>query len=137
MKIGYDAKRIFHNITGLGNYCRDMIRILSTYYPDHQYLLYNPKPGKVHRLEPDGIKVIERHPSSRFWKVFNSFWRQGPVLDQAQEDGISIYHGLSGELPRGIAESGIQSVVTIHDLIFVTHPHLYKAIDRKIYFELQ
>ena len=134
MKIGYDAKRIFHNQTGLGNYCRDMVRILSEYYTEHQYLLYNPRPGKVNRLEPDGTKIIERRPERWIWRVLNGLWRQGPMLNQVKHDGVSIFHGLSGELPRGIANTDIKAVVTIHDLIFVTHPHLYKTIDRKIYF---
>jgi len=111
-----------------------MIRILSEYYPDHQYILYNPKPGKVDRLQTDGETVIERRPSGPFWRLFNALWRQGPLLKQAERDGIEIYHGLSGELPRGIKNAKLKSVVTIHDLIFVTHPHLYKAVDRKIYF---
>jgi hypothetical protein len=29
MRIGYDAKRIFHNVSGPGNYGRDIIRILN------------------------------------------------------------------------------------------------------------
>lgn len=31
MKIGFDAKRIFHNTTGLGNYGRDVVRMLHDY----------------------------------------------------------------------------------------------------------
>lgn len=133
MKIGYDAKRIFHNSTGLGNYSRDMIRILSKVYPDNQYLLYNPKPGKVTRLVPDGQIVQEHLPKSWFWRQFSSAWRQGPLLKDAQKSNIDIYHGLTGELPRGIDKYKFKSVVTIHDLIFVTHPEMYKAADRKIY----
>ena len=41
--------------------------------------------------------------------------------------------GLSGELPIGIRQSGIKSVVTIHDLIFLRHPEFYHWIDTKIY----
>jgi hypothetical protein len=37
MKIAYDAKRFFHNTSGLGNYSRDVIRILATFYPENQY----------------------------------------------------------------------------------------------------
>lgn len=133
MKIGYDAKRIYHNTTGLGNYCRDMIRILASYHPDHQYFLYNPKAGKVNRLQADGKIVIERQPTTAWWKVMNSLWRQGQVLKDAAKDGAQIYHGLSGELPRGLEKSNIKTVLTVHDLIFVSHPHLYKSIDRKIY----
>ena len=44
-----------------------------------------------------------------------------------------MFHGLSGELPIGIRKSGIKSVVTIHDLIFLRHPEFYHWIDTKIY----
>ena len=43
MRIGFDAKRAFSNNTGLGNYSRDAIRILSDYFPDNKYFLYTPK----------------------------------------------------------------------------------------------
>ena len=33
MKIGFDAKRVFFNNTGLGNYSRDSVRVLSKYFP--------------------------------------------------------------------------------------------------------
>ena len=39
MKIAYDAKRFFHNLSGLGNYSRDLIRILAEHYPENEYIL--------------------------------------------------------------------------------------------------
>ena len=54
-------------------------------------------------------------------------------MKQLQQDGIQLYHGLSGELPVGIKKSGIKTVVTIHDLIFLRHPEYYKWIDTKFY----
>ena len=39
MRIGFDAKRAFLNNTGLGNYSRDTIRVLSNYFPDNKYFL--------------------------------------------------------------------------------------------------
>ena len=53
---------------------------------------------------------------------------------QLQKDEIDIYHGLSHELPKGIEKTNIKTVVTIHDLIFIRYPHLFKTIDRKIYY---
>jgi glycosyltransferase involved in cell wall biosynthesis len=50
-----------------------------------------------------------------------------------QADGVQLYHGLSGELPVGIRRSGIRSVVTIHDLIFLRHPEYYHWMDVQIY----
>ena len=42
MRIGFDAKRAFYNRSGLGNYSRDIIRILHQNYADNEYLLYTP-----------------------------------------------------------------------------------------------
>jgi glycosyltransferase involved in cell wall biosynthesis len=50
-----------------------------------------------------------------------------------RRSGIDIYHGLSAELPSDIGRAGVKSVVTIHDLIFVHHPELYKPADRWLY----
>ena len=39
MKIAYDAKRYFHNSRGLGNYSRDVVRLVQTYAPDWELML--------------------------------------------------------------------------------------------------
>ena len=133
MRIGFDAKRIFHNTTGLGNYSRDLVRIMSEFYPNNLYFLYNPKPPKINRLQiADNMKV--RQPESFIHKKFPWFWRSKSILKDLQKDQIDIYHGLTGELPFGIDKIPVKSIVTIHDLIFVHYPELYKPIDRKIYF---
>jgi len=133
MRIGFDAKRAFHNGTGLGNYSRDLLRILSTYYPENTYFLYNPKKAKQLRyaLADNNMEVL---PKSKFWKKFSSIWRQKAIVKQLVEDKIEVYHGLSGELPRGIDKTNIKTIVTIHDLIFVRYPKLYTYFDRKIHF---
>jgi len=135
MIIGYDAKRIFHNTTGLGNYSRDLVRILSSFFPTNKYILYNPKPAKVRRLVPDGTIVVEKKPSSFLGKILPSLWRSKLIVKQLQKDKIDIFHGLTGEIPFRIEKTGIKTIVTIHDLIFVRYPELYKSIDRKIYFK--
>ncbi|WP_196891547.1 glycosyltransferase family 4 protein [Aureivirga marina] len=135
MKIGFDAKRIFHNATGLGNYSRDAIRILSDFYPDNQYVLYNPKEGKVNRFKQNHKNTEVKFPDSTLWKKFSSIWRQGPIVKQLLNDNIEIFHGLSNEIPKGLENTSIKSVVTIHDLIFIRYPHLYKYFDRKIHYK--
>ena len=134
MKIGFDAKRAFHNSTGLGNYSRDLIKILATYYAENEYYLYNPKPKKIDKI-PSFTHVHERLPTSFIWKKLSSIWRQSPIVNQLLRDDIDIYHGLSGEIPRNGKLKQIKSVVTIHDLIFLRYPELYKPIDRKIYLK--
>ncbi len=132
MNIGYEAKRIFHNTTGLGNYSRDLVAILSTFYPENSYKLYNPKPGKKSLFTP-GESVEEKLPESFKNKLFNKYWRRKNVVKDLVRDNIEIFHGLSGEIPIGLQEKNIKSVVTIHDLIFLRYPEFYTRIDRSIY----
>jgi len=133
MKIGFDAKRAFHNSTGLGNYSRDLISILAEKHSNNEYVLYNTKPKKIDRLK-DYNNIIEVLPQSKFWKKFSSIWRQKAIVKQIKADKIEVYHGLSGEIPIALVKNNIKSVVTIHDLIFIRYPELYSFFDRKIHF---
>lgn len=132
LKIGFDAKRAFLNKTGLGNYSRATIQSLIKNFPENFYYLYTPKVGTI--------------PSSNFWVdlkntfvrlpaagVLKSFWRSKSIVTDLKRDEIQLYHGLSQELPFGIKKSGIKTVVTIHDLIYLKYPNYFGLINRKIY----
>ena len=134
MKIGFEAKRVFNNRTGLGNYSRDLVRILSIYFPENNYFLYNPKKNKKNLFVSNNTNVFEKNPISKFDQKFKNYWRQNTVVKDLIKDKIVLYHGLSGELPSGLSKKGIKSIVTIHDLIFVRYPKLYSFFDRKIHF---
>jgi glycosyltransferase involved in cell wall biosynthesis len=134
MNIGFEAKRVFHNKTGLGNYSRDLVRLMSQYFPENNYFLYNPKPSNVTLFEGNGKNIFEKKPSTPFYTKFYNLWRQKGVVKDLENDKIEIFHGLSGEIPRGLRAKNIKSIVTIHDLIFVRYPHLYSFFDRKIHF---
>lgn len=133
MKIGFDAKRYFHNNTGLGNYSRDLVRILSQYFPEDTYLLYNTKPNEERAALLNSKNTFERLPKSFLSKKLRGLWRTFWIKEQIKQDNIDIFHGLSGEIPMRLPEN-IKSVVTIHDLIFMRYPNLYSFFDRKIHF---
>lgn len=134
MNIGFDAKRITHNATGLGNYSRFAVNILAAHYPENNYLLYSPSPGKEHLRKQVGEAplVSFRYPAPRFLYP-KALWRSRGIVPDLKRDGVELFHGLSNELPFGLAKAGIRSVVTIHDLIFIRYPRLYPFIDRQIY----
>lgn len=133
MKIGFDAKRIYFNKTGLGNYSRSLVQGLAELNADLELHLYTP--GMPHYAQfMQGNSHVHRHlPLSRMGRRFPSLWRTLELSKELKRDQIQIFHGLSNELPAGIGKSGIRSVVTIHDLIFMRYPELYPAIDRRIY----
>jgi glycosyltransferase involved in cell wall biosynthesis len=131
MRIAFDAKRAFHNGTGLGHYSRTLIQSLASFYPSNDYLLLNPTPSNTFKLE--GANLTEVLPSSWLNKKFSSHWRSSGCLADLKKHKVELYHGLSHEIPYGIHKKGIPSVVTMHDLIFERYPNQYKWVDRQIY----
>jgi glycosyltransferase involved in cell wall biosynthesis len=131
MNFGFDAKRAYHNGTGLGHYSRNLLYVLAEYYPEHQYYLFNPKSSNS--FEVKGNNIHEILPQGFFHKLFSSAWRSSWVTKDLKKLKIDLYHGLSHEIPVGINKTGIKSVVTIHDLIHERHPEQYHPIDVKIY----
>ena len=113
MKIAFDAKRAFSNKSGLGNYSRDIIRGLHEYYPNNTYYLFSPN-AQTDLLENKYLKNTI-FPKAKL-KIFKSYWR-------------------SFKMAKNIAKTKAKKIVTIHDLIFLKLPHLYKFIDRKIYYK--
>ncbi len=132
MRIGFDAKRAFLNRTGLGNYSRSTINALYRLSPENEYFLYTPSRGKDPFYTPPGKSVV-RMPQNFLSKRLSGYWRIAGINQDLSNDNIQLFHGLSNELPIGIHNAGIKSVVTIHDLIFLGRPELYKPIDRMIY----
>lgn len=125
MIIGFDAKRYYHNRTGLGNYSRRLVNGLASSFPQDTLLLYDscaPYP-------PSGANNILTGSYTGYWSLY---WRRRGIASDIRKDGIQVYHGLSNELPWAKL-TGIKKVVTIHDIIFKAYPHFFPLIDREIY----
>lgn len=131
MNIGFDAKRAFHNNTGLGNYSRTLIQSLAHYFPENDYFLFNPKKSKSHHLESKNIHEVL--PQGLLNNTFSSLWRSKRIVQDLAKMKIDLYHGLSHEIPVGIDKKFIPSIVTIHDLIYKRFPQQFNPADVKIY----
>ena len=132
--IGFDAKRIVRNGTGLGSYARTLVNALSE--NEHLQLnLYAPDKGRddLRQQIVNREKVKFVYPEGLHFRFQRDLWRTKGVVKQLKEDGVQLYHGLSGELPAGLKAAGIPGVVTIHDLIFLRHPEYYHWWDVEIY----
>jgi glycosyltransferase involved in cell wall biosynthesis len=132
MTIAYDAKRLFQNFTGLGNYSRTLLKNLATFHPEHQYQLFAPK--------------VKEHPSTAFFidnsqfslhtapHPFHSFWRTFQLKNEINKQKTDIFHGLSHELPIGIQHNHkLKTVVTMHDLVFKIYPEYTPVLQRQVY----
>lgn len=106
MKIGFDAKRYYHNDTGLGNYSRTIVGGLQEFcHREVECVLYDEK----------------------------ALARTFRLAHKAQSEGCQLLHGLSNELPTDARSSHIPTVVTMHDVAWRTFPGMYHWIDRQLY----
>lgn len=137
LRIGFEAKRAFHNSRGLGNYCRTLLEGLDFYCPQHEKFLYSPQDKKeAFREFLRGLKHAQAcWPEGVLGKMSSSAWRSFALSRQAEKNNLDIFHGLSHELPFGIEKCSFKKAVTIHDLIFLRYPEFFPWIDRKIYFK--
>ena len=132
MRIGFDAKRLFNNFTGLGNYSRTTVSMLIHHCGLEDLCLYTPKikpcPATQPFMDCRNINVVTPPPYA-----IGSLWRTYNLGRQLHNDNIELFHGLSNELPTGLEKHGIRSVVTIHDVAFKTFTDMYHFHDRVIY----
>lgn len=106
MLIGFDAKRYYHNYTGLGNYARTIVGGLQTFCPELHLRLYDEK----------------------------AWDRTFRLARKAERDGCRILHGLSNELPRDCRHrTRLRSFVTMHDVAWRAFPGMYSWVDRQLY----
>lgn len=139
MKIGFDAKRAVGNMTGLGNYSRLVVEELARRHPEHNLLLYTPTLTDDQRANPR-LERINRLANVEFRLPYGlgpfgsgSLWRTVGVTRHFRADGLDLYHGLSNEIPWNAHETGVPTVVTVHDLIYRTLPYCYAPADRLLY----
>lgn len=132
MNIGFDAKRVYQNTTGLGHYSRTLVTSLAKYFAKNEYYLFAPK--LTDTFNADNFKNIHTIIPSRFPSTtLKAAWRSNWVKKDLLQHKIDVYHGLSHEIPFGINKTDIKSVVTIHDLIFERYPNQFNKIDVQIY----
>ncbi len=132
MKIGFDAKRAYHNNTGLGHYSRTLIVNLAQFYSNNKYFLFTPSLSDSFDVSAyENIKSII--PGNFPNTLFKNKWRSKWVIEDLKKMSIDIYHGLSHQIPIGINKTAIKSVVTIHDLIFERYPEQHGRINVLLY----
>lgn len=129
--IGFDGKRAVMNYTGIGNYSRLALESILPLMPDAQLRLYTPaiRPNERMNRLLQSPRIELQTPDTLSGRLFGSVWRSRGLTAQLRRERPALYHGLSNELPLGIETTGIPTVVTIHDLIFMRHPEFYHRAD--------
>lgn len=125
MRIGFDAKRLFNNFTGLGNYSRTLVGNLHEQYPQDELYLYTPQ--KKVEFGTEWAQLIMPAKKSLTWRSWG-------VKRNIRQDKLDIYHGLSHDMPFGIHKiKGLRTVVTIHDVCYRSFPQMFPLVERMMY----
>lgn len=133
INVAFDAKRFFQNSTGLGNYSRTILISLQKYH-SHIFKLFLFSPLSSVNSPHLQSGPIFNLVNPRWYKSF--FWRSFGLVEDCKRHNISIYHGLSNELPVEFTKSpDIKWVVTIHDIAFLYFKKDYSFFDRLIHFQ--
>ena len=127
LKIAYDAKRLFLNHTGLGNYSRTIVKNLVTNFPENEYHLFSPKIEQNEETDFffDKKNVFIHYPRSGS----SPWWRTITMSHEVNAIKPHIFHGLSHELPFGLNKD-IKKLVSFHDLIWEVYPDQFPFWDR-------
>lgn len=129
VRIGFDAKRIYDNTTGLGSYGRSLMQNLMRWYPQYDYRLFVHQNYLKHSHFKYREFVENTHTSNHY---FPSIWRSSDIIKDIEQGQIDVFHGISNELPLSMP-ANTKSIVTIHDIIFHKYPDDFSLLDRKIY----
>ncbi|MCS6973676.1 MAG: glycosyltransferase family 4 protein [Cyclobacteriaceae bacterium] len=132
MVIGFDAKRLFQNFTGLGNYSRFVVNALQKSFPQHDYVLFTPKIVNRPDVQPFLNGEYSVVMPTGAWRALPSLWRTAGLSFTEEVKRLNIYHGLSHELPH-LLPARVKKVLTVHDLIFYRFPEYYNPVDVRIY----
>jgi hypothetical protein len=80
MNLGFDAKRIFFNRTGLGNYSRSVLTGLLNQFPEDSYHLFTPATPSFESFLQNDSQVKRHFPQSVIDKKFPSYWRSNNLV---------------------------------------------------------
>ncbi|MBK7010070.1 MAG: glycosyltransferase [Saprospiraceae bacterium] len=128
--IGFDAKRLFLNDTGLGNYSRTLVKNMMKLYPQHEYHLFTPSIRETSETQIFLNGDCHIHTPGKF--EIKAVWRSRGMSKTINAMKLDVYHGLSHELPSGIS-TATRTVVSMHDLIYEIYPQFFPWYNRWVY----
>ena len=126
MIVGYDAKRIVRNGTGLGSYSRTLVNNLAETGADSLELrLYAPDAGRddlrCQIAQRPNIKWCYPKLKPQTSKLKALYWRSWGIVKDLVRDGVQVYHGLSGRTVREADHIIAISECTKRDIMELGH----------------
>jgi glycosyltransferase involved in cell wall biosynthesis len=104
MNIGFDARKALKNAGEEGIFSRNLIQIISEYFPENNYFLFSDKTGRYHTKDftnrAANIKLVQ--PEGNLHKLLTFYWLSMGIGNQIFEKKLRVYHGLNGDVPADL-----------------------------------
>ena len=117
MRIVLDCRSVFPGRGGIGRHTEELARWLPKVDGQHEYVLLTTDRQKEPICTADRVRQIS-FPAG----MIDPVWEQVQLPAQLRELGASLYHNPCFALP--VVGSGCRQAVTVHDIVFRTHPGL-------------
>ena len=132
MRIGIDALPAGIEWGGLTTYVRQIIKHLMRIDKENHYILFIEKERRIPFIQSDNLSIKELSERPNMPKFYDSrvVWDQEHIGGALEEESIDLYFGPTFMAPL---KRDCPAVVTIHDLIFMTHPEFSPPGNREYY----
>lgn len=127
MNIAIDARWIFKDISGIGNYTRQLLQAYAHHPGAHKYkVLFSNQQIANRTIEETGIHSAEHmEPIMEPWEIFSP-QSQLRLPKRLRALDVQVFHSPNYMLPfcsfKRNAKGNIRAVTTIHDLIPIRFP---------------
>ncbi len=120
MRIGIDGLHLFGNYAGVKGSLASLVTALRTHFPQDEIVLYVPRDFKG-PPDPSGDPglIIRKTWFRGKWRTVRTLWRNFRLQGKTYKDKCDLLHGPTYALPFMLSKP---AVVTIHDVIAITHP---------------
>ncbi|MGD0092579.1 MAG: glycosyltransferase family 1 protein [Planctomycetota bacterium] len=120
MRVGIDGLHLFANYGGIQHALARLVEALRRHYPQDELILYVPRDfqGPPAPAGDQGLTVKRTWFPGR-WRTVRTLWRNMRLQSRTYADNCDVLHGPAYALPPLVSKP---AVVTIHDVIALTHP---------------
>ncbi|HEY3320077.1 MAG TPA: glycosyltransferase family 1 protein [Planctomycetota bacterium] len=120
MRIAIDGLHLFGNYAGISGSLASLVTALRKEFPEDEVVLYVPRDFKgPPNADGDAHLRIKRTWFPGRWRGVRTLWRNFRLQGRAYVEKCDLLHGPTYALPAMLS---LPSVVTIHDVIALSHP---------------
>jgi glycosyltransferase involved in cell wall biosynthesis len=127
VRIGIDATTVSRHRTGVGNYIVELVRGLADLRSEHDFTVFASPEGEA---EFEGLPGVRTLPIALASRGARLMWEQALLPGLVRRERLDLLHSPHYTMP--LVRAG-RSVVTFHDLTFVTHPEWHVPSKRLLF----